>query len=147
MMIDCGMRVTALDLKSANKQLPPHKNDAKKTVVTIADPSDAQVKHFLMLTLPFGSSASVLHFNRVSWLLWALGCKLGILWSCYYNGYPLLCPDGLEQSSLGSAKALMNLLVFQFAEDKLSPPSHTAELLGVELDLRQSSAGAVCVRN
>ena len=143
----CGMRATALDLKSAYKQLPLHGNDANKTVVTIADPSDAQVKHFLMLTLPFGSSASVLHFNRVSWLLWALGCKLGILWSCYYDDYPLLCPDGLEQSSLGGAKALMNLLGFQFAEDKLSPPSQTAELLGVELDLKQSSTGVVCVRN
>ena len=144
---NCEMSATALDLKSAYKQLPLHQSDANKTVVTIADPADSQVKHFLMRTLPFGSSASVLHFNRISWLLWALGCKLGLLWSCYYDDYPILCPSGLEQSSLGAAKAMMNLLGFQFAEDKLNLPANTAEILGVELDLKQSKAGSVCVRN
>ena len=132
---DCSMRATALDLKSAYKQLPLSQQDANKTVVTLKDPQDGQVKFFLMHTLPFGSSASVL---RVSWLLWALGCRLGLLWSCYYDDYPILCPRDLEASSMGASKAMFNLLGFQFAEDKLAPPADKAELLGVELDLGQS---------
>ena len=100
-----------------------------------------------MHTLPFGSSASVLHFNRVSWLLWALGCRLGLLWSCYYDDHPILCPKDLEASSMGAAKAMFNLLGFHFAEDKLAPPADKAELLGVELDLKQSKQGKISIRN
>ena len=108
---DSAMRATALDLKSACKQLPLNKQDANKTVVTLRDPQDGQVKFFIMHTLPFGSSASVLHFNRISWLLWALGCRLGLLWSCYYDDYPILCPKDLESSSMGAAKAMFKLTV------------------------------------
>ena len=41
---DCSMRATALDLKSAYKQLPLSQQDANKTVVTLNDPQDGQVK-------------------------------------------------------------------------------------------------------
>ena len=41
----------------------------------------------------------------------------------------------------------MNLLGFQFAEDKLVSPAQTADILGVELDLKQSGEGVICVRN
>ena len=143
----CALRATTLDLKSAYKQLPLHPADANKTVVVLKNPERSSVDFFVMRTLPFGSSASVLHFNRVSYLLWALGCKLGLVWSCYYDDYPILCPTGLEQSSVGAAKALFNLLGFRYAEDKLAPPADKSEILGVEVDLSDSASGVVKVRN
>ena len=114
-----GMKVTALDLKSAYKQLPLSELDVNKAVVSILEPKTETPHFFTMNTLPFGASASVLHFNRVSNLLWALGCKLGIIWSSYYDDFPLLCPSSLEQSTLGSAKTMFNILGFDYAVDKL----------------------------
>jgi hypothetical protein len=48
---------------------------------------------------------------------------------------------------MGAAKAMFNLLGFHFAEDKLAPPADKAELLGVELDLKQSKQGKISIRN
>ena len=142
-----GMKITALDLKSAYKQLPLHQRDVNKAVVTILNPTTGDPQFFTMNTLPFGASASVLHFNRVSNLLWAIGCKLGLIWSSYYDDFPLLCPSGLEQSSLGAAKAMFNLLGFEYAEDKLSEPSEKTEILGIELDTADSKSGTLRVGN
>eukprot|EP00435_Cladocopium_sp_Y103_P036742 s2741_g9.t1 len=144
---NCELKVTALDLKSAYKQLPLHEADVPKAVVTILDPGCNQTKYFTMRTLPFGAAASVLHFNRISKLLWALGCKLGLIWASYYDDYPMLCPAMLESSSLSGAKALLNLLGFQYAGDKLFEPSPKADVLGVELDLAMSRRGVVDIRN
>ena len=136
------------DLKSAYKQLPLHPSDANKTIVVIKDPRRDLVDFFVMRTLAFGSSASVLHFNRISVLLWALGCKLGLLWSCYcYDDYPILCPEELQQSSVEAAKAFLNLVGFQYAKDRLQDPEGNAEILGMEVDLKESSRGVVKVRN
>ena len=142
-----GMKVTALDLKSAYKQLPLNEKDVNKAVVSILDPKTGQPCFFTMNTLPFGASASVLHFNRVSNLLWAIGCKLGIVWSSYYIDFPLLCPEGLERSTLGAAKTMFNILGFAYAEDKLCEPSERAEILGIELDVADSRQGTIRVGN
>ena len=143
----CGLTATALDLRSAYKQLPLHQSDISKAVVTLKEPNGGKACHFTMCTLPFGASASVLHFNRVSTLLWALGCCLDLIWSSYFDDYPIICPDMLEHSSLGSAKALMGLLGFGYSDEKLKEPGVRCELLGVELDLSESRSGIVAVRN
>jgi hypothetical protein len=143
----CTIKSTTLDLKSAYKQLPLHKSDVNKAIVTLRDPSCGKAKHFSMCTLPFGASASVLHFNRVSVLLWALGCHLNLIWASYYDDYPILCPAGLEQSSLGAAKAMLGLLGFDYSAEKLNEPCIRNEMLGVELDLSDSDKGVVSLRN
>eukprot|EP00435_Cladocopium_sp_Y103_P051984 s3318_g16.t1 len=142
-----SMKSTALDLKSTYKQLPLSGDDVNKAVVTVFDEEKGEPSFFLMHTLPFGASASVLHFNRVSNLLWAAGCKLGLVWASYFDDYPLLCPDGLEQSSVGAAKAMLGLFGFDYAGDKLQEPGFRSDLLGVELDLSLSGKGLVQVGN
>eukprot|EP00435_Cladocopium_sp_Y103_P014126 s1913_g3.t1 len=144
---DSTMKVTALDLRSAYKQLPLNEKDVNKAVVTILCPRSEKPHFFLMHTLPFGASASVLHFNRISNLLWAIGCHLGLIWSSYYDDYPMLCPGELEQSTLGAAKALFNILGFDYAADKVSEPSERAEILGVGLDVAESRHGTIRVGN
>jgi hypothetical protein len=81
-------------------------------VVTLRNPTCGKAVRFNMNALPSGASASVLHFDRVSALLWALGCQLNLVWAPYYDDYPITCPQGLEQSSLGTAKAMLGLLGF-----------------------------------
>ena len=143
----CSLKSTTLDLRSAYKQLPLHKNDVNKAVVTLRNPTCGKAEHFTMCTLPFGASASVLHFNRVSVLLWALGCHLNLVWASYYDDYPIICPQGLEQSSLGTAKAMLGLLGFDYSAEKLRDPNEVNEMLGVELDLTGSKQGIVNIRN
>ena len=143
----CSINATTLDLRSAYKQLPLHEADVAKAVVTLRDPACKKTKHFTMCTLPFGASASVLHFNRISTLLWALGCHLNIIWSSYFDDYPVLCPEGLERSSLGAAKAMLGLLGFEYSSEKLKEPGPKSEMLGVELDLTESKTGCIAICN
>ena len=143
----CKMKSTTLDLKSAYKQLPLHASDRNKAVVTIRNPTLRKAEFFLMNTLPFGAVASVLHFNRVSNLIWALGCHLGLVWGSYFDDFPLICPSNMEASTLSAARAMLQLLGFEFAEDKLEDPATVAGMLGVELDLEECHKGIIKVRN
>eukprot|EP00435_Cladocopium_sp_Y103_P047490 s255_g14.t1 len=144
---ESSMKSTALDLKSAYKQLPLNADDVSKAVVTVFDEESGEPRFFLMHTLPFGASASVLHFNRVSSLIWAAGCKLGLVWASYFDDYPLLCPSELEQPTVGAAKAMLGLFGFDYAGDKLQDPNFRSEILGVELDLTLSGKGLVQIGN
>ena len=85
-----NFRATSFDLESAYKQLPLHPEEQDCSVVSIVDPQSHKIACFLMNTLPFGSVASVLHFNRVSRLLWRLGLEMGILWTNYFDDYPCI---------------------------------------------------------
>ena len=136
-----------MPLRLICKQLPLHEADVAKAVVTLRDPACKKAKHFTVCTLPFGASASVLHFNRISTLLWALGCHLNIIWSSYFDDYPVLCPEGLERSSLGAAKAMLGLLGFEYSSEKLKEPGPKSEMLGVELDLTESKTGCIAICN
>ena len=85
-------KITAFDLASAYKQLPLNPKEYNCTMVSLRSPKDDAVKCFYMRTLPFGSIASVVHFNRISRLLWRLGLALGILWGNYFDDFPLASP-------------------------------------------------------
>ena len=86
-----------------------------------------------MRTLPFGSVASVLHFNRVARLIWRLGLELGVWWGNYFDDFPCLSHELNQVSTMGSVKALFELLGFALAVTKLAPFEHEAELLGISL--------------
>lgn len=143
----CDLKTTTIDLKSAYKQLPLHSSDVDKAIVTICNPSSQEVEFFSMNTLPFGASASVLHFNRISYLLWACGCYLGVLWASYFDDFPIVVLPGLEVSTMAAAKGMLGLLGFVYAKDKLEPPADKATMLGVELDLTESRNGVIRICN
>ena len=138
---------TAFDLESAYKQLPLHPEERNCSVVTLKHPEKNEPACFLMNTLPFGSVASVLHFNRTARLLWRIGLELHLLWFNYFDDYP--CATFVEQrkSTLGSVRTLFDILGFRFAEDKLAPFDRRAEMLGVEVDLTHLLSDRVIVDN
>ena len=142
-----ALEMTALDLKSAYKQLALSPLDYDKTVVSIKNPSDNSIECYLMNVLPFGASASVLHFLRVSTFIHAVGCTLGSCWACYFDDYPLISHSLTKASSLASTKALLHLLGFDFGLEKLKPFGVTAEMLGVLVDLTKTAEGIIQVRN
>eukprot|EP00439_Symbiodinium_sp_Y106_P021285 s8488_g2.t1 len=105
--------VTALDLRSAYKQLPLSPLDQDKTVVVLRDhrSDTSKVDCYVMKTLPFGSSASVDKFLRVSAFIQAAGCELLLLWSNYFDDFPLASHHLTSTSSLAAAKAMLSELL------------------------------------
>ena len=142
-----NFKATTFDLESAYKQLPLHPEEQDCSVVSIVDPQSREIACFLMNTLPFGSVASVLHFNRVSRLLWRLGLEMGILWTNYFDDYPCVSHSLHEKSTMSSVKGLFELLGYAYAKDKLLDFSGESEMLGIKLDLSGSISGVVVVDN
>ena len=116
-------------------------------MVTLRNPEEDAIKCFYMRTLPFGSIASVLHFNRVSRLLWRLGLALGVVWTNYFDDYPCLSHAAHVASTMACVQGLFKLLGFAFAEDKLLPFEDRAEMLGVEVNLTEAPSGTIIVDN
>ena len=139
--------MTSFDLASAYKQLPLNPKEYNCSVVTLRNPKENSVACFEMRTLPFGSVASVLHFNRVARLIWALGLQLGIIWGNYFDDYPVITHDLHKASTMTCVKNLFGLLGFDFAEDKLAPFAKSAETLGVIVNLTDTTSGRVVVDN
>ena len=142
-----GLKVTAMDLKSAYKQLPLSPLDYNKSVVSLWSPRDDDIACFEYRVLPFGASASVHNFLRVSAFLQAAGCALGILWASYFDDFPMLSHTLNVGSTMTCAKVLMTLFGFLYSEEKLLPFDDSAEILGVVLDLSESSAGRISIKN
>ncbi|CAK9064420.1 unnamed protein product, partial [Durusdinium trenchii] len=140
-------RMTSFDLASAYKQLPLHPEEYCCSIVTLKNPDTKSAVCFEMRTLPFGSVASVLHFNRISRLIWALGLRLGILWTNYFDDYPTITHEAHQLSTMTCVKGLFELLGFAFAEEKLAPFGEEAETLGVLVNLSQASQGKIVVDN
>ena len=81
---------------------------------------------FVSKALPFGSAASVLHFNRLSRLFWRLGLEVGLLWANFYDDYPAI----LETSTVQALSGLERLTDF-----------------GVEVDTSAACDNLLAVRN
>ena len=141
------LKITAMDLKSAYKQLPLSPLDFDKSVVSLWSPEDKDVRCFECHVLPFGASASVHNFLHVSAFLQAAGCYLGIVWMSYFDDFPMLSHSLHVGSTLACAKGLMSLFGFVYSEEKLQPFECSAEILGVVFDLSRSGEGRVSISN
>ena len=130
-----------IDLKSAYKQFPIFPEHRKFSVLVLKRRADGATMGFVSKTLPFGSVASVLHFNRVSRLLHRIGLDLDIPWTNYYDDFPVVDFKILSEHTAAAARALTSLLGFECALDKELPFDSATEMLGVVLDLNDSGAG------
>ena len=139
--------VTTLDLKGAYKQFPISLRSRALNVVALRDPTTGDLGLFEGKALPFGSAASVLHFNRLSRLLWRLGLEVGLCWGNFYDDYPIMSPACLASSTMTTMLMLCKLLGFAYTEEKLKEFARRATMLGVELDLSYAGEGFVHLCN
>ena len=139
------LKVTAMDLKSAYKQLPLSPLDSDKAVISLWSEEHQDVRCFECATLQI--SASVHNFLRVSAFLQAAGCALGLLWTSYFDDFPMVSHAMHTTSTLACAKGLMSLFGFVYSEEKLAPFDYTAEILGVVVDLSKASQRKVSISN
>ena len=141
------MLATTFDLKSAYKQFAIAPRDASLAVITLRGPTKSGLACFPCKVLPFGATASVLHFCRVSALLWAIGCHLGLVWGNYIDDFPTLMMADDADSTVNATKAFLHLTGTAYADDKLRLPAKLAEALGIELNLTGCDNGLVEVQN
>ena len=139
--------LTTMDLHAAYKQLALSPSARSMSVVVLMDPTKGSVGGFVGKALPFGSTASVVFFNRLARLIWRLGLELYLPWCNYYDDYPVFTPECIEQSTMTTMVTLLNLLGFEFAADKLKSFDCRATMLGVEVDCDDWKSGSVIVRN
>eukprot|EP00435_Cladocopium_sp_Y103_P050211 s1922_g15.t1 len=140
-------KTTCVDLQSAYKQLAVHPKEQKRTVVTLWNKTEKRPCCYISKVLPFGASASVHHFLRVSAFLQHAGLRMGLCWAAYFDDFAVLTHECHETSSMNAALGLFDVFGFQYSKDKLSPFSETTELLGVELNLSDVEAGFIKVQN
>eukprot|EP00435_Cladocopium_sp_Y103_P046282 s948_g13.t1 len=117
------------------------------SVLVLRKPLAGTACGFISRTLPFGSVASVLHFNRIARLLHRLGLELDIPWTNYYDDYPVVDFKVLSDHTTAAVRALTSLLGFELSLDKELPFEKSAEMLGVVLDLSESNQGLIKVAN
>ena len=139
--------LTTLDLRAAYKQFAVSADSRAWAVIALLNPDTLVPGLFESKALPFGSAASVLHFNRLSRLLWRLGVELLIPWGNFFDDFPAMSPSAISDNTMSTMTALCSLLGFAFADDKLSPFQPAATMLGVEVDCSRCDEGLVLVRN
>ena len=141
------VKATCIDLKSAYKQLALHPDEYRRTVVSLWNVDAIRPSCFLMRTLPFGASASVHHFLRISYFIHAVGLETGLCWGAYFDDFRTLTHIYNEASTRATALGILDLMGFKCSLDKLEEFSPQAEMLGVELDLKSFHDGKIIVKN
>ena len=136
-----------VDLKSAYKQLAVHPDHQAACVVTIKDPCSSEVRGYISRVLPFGAGASVTAFNRVARLIQRILQEARAINFNYFDDYPLLELSALRGSCDKVVHSVLSLLGFECALEKEQQFGHSADLLGVTVDLSDPSLGKVCVAN
>ena len=139
--------LTTMDLHSAYKQLALSPAARAMSVIVLLNPTTMSAGCFVGKALPFGSTASVIFFNRIARLVWRLGLELMLPWCNYYDDYPIFTPALLEKSTMTTMVTFLELLGFEFSADKLKPFGAEATMLGVEVDCAGWKTGNVVVKN
>ena len=138
------------DLKSAYRQIGLSPEGRQYSYFAVYNPDNGETCFFQALVLPFGATRSVHSFLRIARSIWWLGvCLFQLLWTSFYDDYILFSPPGLSSNAEQTAKSLLRLLGWVFAEDgkKAQPFSPICPALGVVFDLSLSGAGRCFIKN
>ena len=127
-----------VDLSKAYKQVPVSSDSRCFAVLMVHHPQTGEPTYFVSRSLPFGASASVFAFNRISRSLHHLstvGCR--ILGGVFYDDFPLLEPESTCTLASHSFEGLLRSLGWSFTADpsKVAPFAPCFDVLGVRLSL------------
>ena len=100
--------------------------------------------------LPFGATASVYSFNRVSKSLHHILCKLLFsLSTCFYDDFPTISPKASSSILTKSLSAILNLLGWDHAQVGVKAIDFASDFaaLGVSVSLKQLHKGSFVLAN
>ena len=139
-----------IDLSEAYKQCAVHPDSRWAAAIAVFDPVAGEPKIFGQATLPFGAASAVLSFNRVSRLLYYLGCKeLFLIWSSFFDDYSTLAPKSVGVVTSTAAILMLKLLGWRVSDKpgKDRPWSELFTTLGVVFDISRISESLATVGN
>ena len=136
------------DLSRAYKQLAIDEKSRRLSVVGFYH-LDCW-KYFLNDALPFGSTASVYSFNRVSKSLHHILCKLLFaLSTCFYDDFPTISPKASASILTKSLSAVLNILGWDHAQVGVKAVDFASDFnaLGISVCLKQLHRGSFVMAN
>ena len=138
----CGR---AFVLQDAYRQLAIAPAHRAHSFICVYEPTHGP-RCYRMLTMPFGSSASVYAFLRTSLAIHALGTRLFHL---PYDDFPTVVPEPLANAATHLIKSLFTLLGFQVSGKPSKNPPFAAvfQALGVAFNLTRAVSGVFEVAN
>ena len=139
-----------LDLKAAYRQLAISPNSRWCSLVAIHNPVLDRTEIYRQVSLPFGSTSSVYCFNRASRSLWWLASRaLGVLWSNYFDDFPMLEHEMLAPRTSSVVECFLHALGWSVSmtEEKRKPMALSFDALGVTFNLDELHKGAFAVSN
>ena len=139
-----------LDLSKAYKQVPVSSKSLPLGVILVHDPRSGEPVFFTTASMPFGCSASVFSFNRISRsLLHLLRHLLSIVSGVFYDDYALLETASCCGMASKAACSLLDQLGWLYArdDDKGKDFDESFSLLGARIDLSELHDGYLQVSN
>ena len=139
----------AVDLSKAYKQVALHPESRKHSVLGVRKKA-GDWAFFVSRSIPFGASASVFSFNKITRALWsALVRKFGLLVCVFFDDFPVFEFEPLQRSTSQLLHSFFDCLGWLHATSgkKAEDFSQTMTVLGVTFDLSQVWGGNVKVAN
>ena len=138
------------DLRKAYRQLALRKAHLDFAWISVWDPVREAPALFKMETLPFGATASVSAFLRISQAIKVIGITHGnLVWSSFYDDFVCVCKAGTEEQTDRMVRLIFKSLGWSLSagDEKDKPFASRFQALGVEFDLSTVEGGYFSVKN
>ena len=126
-------RGRCIDLSKAYKQVPVNRSSRSFAVLTVRHYETGRPVYPLSNSLPFGASASVFGFNRISRTLWFLASHCySMMGGVFCDDFPFVEPAKLSALASLSFEGLLRALAWRFsdASKRLHPLATEFDVLG-----------------
>ena len=138
------------DLRKAYRQIGIAPDHLKFAWISVWSPDDAAPRLFRMDSMPFGATASVGAFLRLSQALKCLGIsQAALVWSSFYDDFVCVCPPDAAIQVDRMIRLFFKALGWQLSTDEAKDHAFCSKFqaLGVEFDLSTMHLGYFSVGN
>eukprot|EP00435_Cladocopium_sp_Y103_P060013 s1992_g21.t1 len=138
------------DMRKAYRQVAISEPHLDFAWIVVWNPVLGKPALFRMQTMPFGATASVGAFLRLSQAVKMIGiCLGGLVWSSFYDDFVCVCKAGTEIQTDRMVRLLFQSLGWELSkeEEKDKPFAAVFNALGVEFDLSHTASGWFTVGN
>ena len=147
-----GLRLVGktYDMRKAYRQIAIREDHLDLAWISVWDPTKGSPSVFRMESMPFGATASVGAFLRISQAVKRIGISLcGLVWSSFFDDFVCVCREGTQTQTDRMVRLLFKTLGWRLSEDaeKDLPFATRFHALGVEFDLSEVCNGHFTVGN
>ena len=138
------------DLKKAYRQIGISSDHLKFSWICVWCPADTAPRLFRMDSMPFGATASVGAFLRLSQALKCLGIsQAALVWSSFYDDFVCVCPAAASKQVDRMIRLMFQALGWRLSTDEAKDHAFSTKFqaLGVEFDLSSMDQGFFSVGN